>query len=229
MTGYYNKNLSADKLKKVYEIAPPRTKQYLQAEIDFVLNNIRSSDTVLELGCGYGRVLKPLAQKAQTVFGIDSSPGNIMAAQEYLGEFDNIQLFTMNDVDLTFEKNSFDKVICIQNGISAFHVDPRKLISESLRVTKKNGLILFSSYSDKFWKDRLEWFKVQSEYRLLGEIDWGKTKNGEIICKDGFSAQTYNKSDFEELMSRFEVLYKICEVNNSSIFCVIEKKKITDL
>ncbi len=226
MTGYYDKNLSADKLKKIYEVAPPRTKQYLQAEIDFVLNNIKSSDTVLELGCGYGRVLKPLAQKAQTVFGIDSSPANIKAAQEYLNEFDNIQLYTMNAAELTFENNSFNKAICIQNGISAFHVDPKKLIGESLRVTKKNGLMLFSSYSDKFWEDRLEWFKIQSEYRLLGEIDWEKTKNGLIICKDGFSAQTYKKTDFEELMSGFEVLYKISEVDNSSLFCVIEKKNI---
>ncbi|RKX19597.1 MAG: class I SAM-dependent methyltransferase, partial [Candidatus Zixiibacteriota bacterium] len=171
MSGYYDKNLSADKLKKVYEIAPPRTKQYLQAEIDFVLNHIKSTDTVLELGCGYGRVLKPLTQKAKTVFGIDSSLDNMKAAHKYLSRCDNIQLYTMNAVELAFKKNSFDKVICIQNGISAFHVDPEKLMDESLRVAKKDGLILFSSYSDKFWENRLEWFKIQSEYKLLGEID----------------------------------------------------------
>lgn len=222
MTGYYDKNLSADKLKKVYDVAPPRTKQYLRAEIEFVLNNIKSSDTVLELGCGYGRVLKPLAQKAQIVFGIDSSPANIKAAREYLSEFDNILLFKMNAAELTFEDNTFDSVICIQNGISAFHVDPERLLSESLRVAKKNGLILFSSYSDKFWEDRLEWFKIQSEYQLLDEIDWEKTKNGMIICKDGFHATTFTPENFEKLISKFKLSYNIEEVDNSSIFCIID-------
>ncbi len=223
MTGYYDINLSAEKLKKVYELAPPRTKQYLQAEIDFVQKKIQPSDTILELGCGYGRVLKPLAQKAQTVIGIDSSSANIESAKKYLSGFNNIQLSVMDAAELSFKNNCFDKVICIQNGISAFHVDPVRLVEESLRVVKKNGLILFSSYSDQFWEDRLEWFRIQSEYQLIGEIDWDKTKNGIIICKDRFTAQTYNKSDFEELMSKFEVLYEICEVDNSSLFCVISK------
>ncbi len=224
MSNYYDKNLSADKLKKVYEVAPPRTKQYLQAEIDFVLNNIKSSDTILELGCGYGRVLKPLAQKAQTVFGIDSSPANIDSAKEYLSEFDNIQLSVMDAAELSFKKSSFDKIICIQNGISALHVEPQILISESLRVVKRNGQILFSSYSDKFWEDRLEWFRIKSKYQLLGEIDWDKTNNGKIICKDGFSAQTYSKADFRELMLKFKLSYSIEEVDNSSVFCTIENK-----
>jgi len=225
MSGYYDKNLSADKLKKVYEIAPPRTKQYLQAEIDFVLNHIKSTDTVLELGCGYGRVLKPLTQKAKTVFGIDSSLANIKAAHKYLSRCDNIQLYTMNAVELAFKKNSFDKVICIQNGISAFHVDPEKLMDESLRVAKKDGLILFSSYSDKFWENRLEWFKIQSEYKLLGEIDWEQTKNGVIICKDRFHATTFSPQDFKKLMSKFDLSYNIEEVDNSSIFCIIDLRE----
>ncbi len=222
MTGYYDKNLSAEKLKKVYNVAPPRTRQYLQAEIDFVLKYIKSTDTVLELGCGYGRVLKPLAQKAQTVVGIDSSQANIVSAKKYLSGFDNIQLQTMNAAGLDFKENSFDKVICIQNGISAFHVDPEKLINETLRVLRPEGSAFFSSYSEKFWEDRLEWFKIQSENQLLGKIDWEKTKNGVIICKDGFSAQTYSKADFEKLMSKFDLPYEICEVDNSSLFCVIE-------
>jgi len=222
MIGYYDKNLSADKLKKVYDIAPPRTKQYLRAEIDFVLKNIKSSDTVLELGCGYGRVLKPLAQKARSVIGIDSSPANIESAKDYLSEYHNIQFLTMNAAELAFRDNCFDKVICIQNGISAFHVDPEKLISEALRVVKKNGLMLFSSYSDKFWNERLEWFKIQSEYRLLGEIDWDKTKNGTIICEDGFLATTFSPENFEELMSQFNLSYNIEEIDSSSVFCLID-------
>jgi len=36
------------------------------------------------------------------------------------------------------------------NGISAFGVDKKRLIAESIRVTKNNGIILFSSYSTRY-------------------------------------------------------------------------------
>ena len=74
---YYSKNLSGDRLKLCYEIAPPRVIQYLNAEIDFVLNKIKPSDKVLELGCGYGRILLKLIENAKTVVGIDSSRESI--------------------------------------------------------------------------------------------------------------------------------------------------------
>jgi len=50
---------------------------------------------------------------------------------------------------------SFDAVVCIQNGISAFQVDPFELVSESVRVARDHGIIFFSTYSEKFWHDRL--------------------------------------------------------------------------
>jgi len=41
-----------------------RIKQYLQAEIDFVKENLLKSYNVLELGSGYGRIMKELAPTA---------------------------------------------------------------------------------------------------------------------------------------------------------------------
>ena len=125
----------------------------------------------------------------------------------------------MDAIDLKFSDNYFDTVICIQNGISAFKVDPLKLFKESIRVTREGGTVLFSSYSEKFWKDRLEWFQIQSKYNLIGEIDYDLTKNGVIICKDGFKATTYSKQKFYELASNFNVKTSIYEIDNSSIFC----------
>jgi len=91
---------------------------------------------------------------------------------------------------MAFDSCVFDVVFCIQNGISAFGVDQKRLIAESIRVTKNNGVILFSSYSPKIWDARLEWFRMQSQLGLIGEIDEEKTRNGTIVCKDGFRATT---------------------------------------
>lgn len=219
MTNYYSKSLNANRLQKCFEVAPARVVQFLEAEITFVLNKINSNDIVLDLGCGYGRVAIRLLEKAKKVVGIDMSKDNIELANEIVGNNKNSEFYTMDAADLKFDDNSFDKVICVQNGVSAFKVNPLKLFKESIRVTKKGGIVLFSSYSEKFWDDRLHWFQIQAENKLIGEIDYSLTKNGNIYCKDGFHATTYSTKEFLDLASNFDVKTTIHEVDNSSIFC----------
>ena len=129
------------------------------------------------------------------------------------------EFYKMDAIDLTFDNHMFDLVICVQNGISAFKVNPLDLLKESIRVTKQGGTILFSSYSDKFWDHRLEWFRIQAEHGLIGELHYELTRNGTIVCKDGFKAITFTKRDFLELTSHFNVDVTIHEIDSSSIFC----------
>ncbi|MCP5101988.1 MAG: class I SAM-dependent methyltransferase [bacterium] len=221
MKGYYEQNLSAQRLKKCYEIALPRVRQYFEAELSHVLEKIAPGDTVLDLGCGYGRTLPHLAQKAGMVAGVDNSYQSLNLARESTEGISNCVLAAMNAVQMGFSENKFDVVICIQNGISAFHVDQKELIKESIRVAKPNGKILFSSYSEKFWDHRLEWFQMQADEGLLGEIDREKTGNGVIICKDGFKATTVGADRFSALTSGLGAAVKITEVDASSLFCEI--------
>jgi SAM-dependent methyltransferase len=127
----------------------------------------------------------------------------------------------MDAVALAFRDGIFDVVACIQNGISAFKVDQRALVAESIRVARPGGRVLFSSYSERFWRDRLEWFRLQSEHGLLGEIDPEATGDGVIVCKDGFKATTIGPDEFFSLTSGFDVHRRIEEVDESSIFCEI--------
>ncbi|MCK4584235.1 class I SAM-dependent methyltransferase [candidate division WOR-3 bacterium] len=221
MSSYYKDKLSADWLKRCYEIATPRVRQYLEAEIGHVLEKINVGDTVLELGCGYGRVLSRLMHKAGLVIGIDTALNSLFFGWEMLGSISNCLLFNMDAVQLGFHDRIFDLVLCIQNGISAFHVDHRDLMRESIRVTKHGGTVLFSTYSNKFWKHRLEWFQLQSNAGLLGEYDKEKTHDGVIVCKDGFTAITVQPEQFLSLTEEFDVDAKIIEVDESSLFCEI--------
>ena len=215
---YYDEKLTANKLKRCYEIAPLRIQQYLEAEVNHVLQKINPGDFVLELGCGYGRILPSLAQKTDLVIGIDTSLQSLTRAKEMTQCIQNCYLMGMDAVQLAFANQTFDVVVCIQNGISAFHVNKTDLIRESIRVTKPGGTVLFSSYSDKFWSHRLHWFQLQSDARLIGEIDSEKTRDGIIICKDGFTATTINKEQFRALTRRFHVKTNIIEVDESSLF-----------
>ena len=221
MGDYYSERLSAERLRRCYEIAPPRVKQYLEAESQHVVQRIQPTETVLELGCGYGRVLRPLADVSASVVGIDTSYTSLQMAREHSPETGDCALALMDAANLGFRDRVFDVVVCVQNGISAFKVEQRTLIAESIRVARPGGRVLFSSYSDKFWRDRLDWFRLQSEHGLLGEIDWQATGDGVIVCRDGFKATTIRRDDFVSLMSTFDIQWRIREVDESSLFCEI--------
>jgi 2-polyprenyl-6-hydroxyphenyl methylase/3-demethylubiquinone-9 3-methyltransferase len=220
MNSYYSTKLSASKLKQCYDLAPPRIKEYLQAEVEFVKQYISTSDTVLELGCGYGRVIADIAPLASKVVGIDISQESLKLAREFLSNYPNIELHEMNANNLNFDFQ-FDIVIAIQNSISTFNIEKLVLLREAIKATRTGGKVMLSSYSEKIWEHRLEWFKLQVDEGLVGEIDFDETKNGIIVCKDGFKASTINSDEFQSLCSNLHVSSEIIEVNNSSIFCVI--------
>lgn len=223
MSQYYVKKLSSDRLKLCYDLAGPRIKQYLKSEIDYSKSLIKSKDIVLEVGCGYGRILAEIANNANTVFGIDNSLSSLLFGKKYLKDYSNYYLITADAGNQCFIDNSFDVVLCLQNGLSSFHIDKKKLIRECLRVVKSKGLLLLSTYSSKIWKARLEWFEKQSDAGLLGKINYNKTKKGTIVCDDGFTASTINESEFHVLLKDFKIDYEIVEIDESSLFCKIIK------
>jgi 2-polyprenyl-6-hydroxyphenyl methylase/3-demethylubiquinone-9 3-methyltransferase len=87
-----------------------------------------------------------------------------------------------------------------------------------MRVTKNGGVCLFSTYSEKFWGNRLEWFRHQSEEGLIGEIDWNQTREGVIRCKDGFKATTFSKDSLLKLTESLGLTADIRELDGSSLF-----------
>ncbi|MBU1921512.1 class I SAM-dependent methyltransferase [bacterium] len=222
MTGdYYQDRLSAENLKRCYEIAPRRVQQYLQAEIDYISKRIRPGSVVLELGCGYGRVMRALSGQVKLLVGIDTSRSSLQLCKEQLADRGNCLAMQMNALHTAFCDQTFDLVVCIQNGISALQVDQQELVCEAIRITKHDGCILFSSYAERFWEERLRWFRLQAEAGLLGEIDETRTGNGVIVCKDGFRATTVSETRFSELAHVCAVKPLIEEVDGSSLFCCL--------
>lgn len=221
MGGYYVENLSGERLRYCYEIASTRVKQYLEAEIQFILQRLMNTDSVLELGCGYGRVSSHLAAVARRVVGIDTAVESLKLARELSNSDSKCEYLEMDALELTFDDSEFDKVVCIQNGICAFGVDWELLLREALRVTRPGGRLYFSSYSEIFWDDRLRWFEAQAANGLLGEIDYTRTGNGEIVCKDGFRTGIISPEEFRSLCANLNLDAEIIEVDGSSVFCEI--------
>ena len=221
MTGYYAQKLAGERLRACYAVAPPRTRQYLAAEVDFVRDRVEPGDRVLELGCGYGRVLEALIRTpASRVTGLDSARESLGLARTELGNRADLLLADASRTGL--RDHSFDLVLCIQNGISAFKVDPLALALEAVRVTRPGGRVLFSTYAERFWTARLAWFEAQAAAGLLGEIDREATGDGVIVCRDGFRATTFSPEQFRALAGSLALPARLAEIDGSSLFCEIE-------
>ena len=176
---------------------------------------------MLELGCGYGRVAFRLADAAARVVGIDTSSESLILARRLAGPGSRCEFMEMDASAPTFPDGSFNAVVCVQNGICAFAVDPERLIREALRVTRPGGRALFSTYSEAFWPERLGWFESQAAAGLVGAIDYDQTVNGTVVCRDGFRAGTFCAEAFRVLCRELGVEPAITTVDDSSVFCEI--------
>lgn len=222
MSNYYAQSLNSMKLLQVYQTKYPRIKRYFDEEINFVRQNLYGNEKVLEVGAGYGRIIKELAPFAASFMGIDISKASVELGRDYIKECPNCSIQVMDVYNLEFDEE-FDVVLCLQNGLSAIKGQPINLIKQCMKVLTSGGKAYFSTYSAKFWNYRLAWFHEQADKGLIGEIDLEKTHDGIIMCKDGFTAITFSEDELKKLGEESGFHYRIEEVDESSLFLILEK------
>jgi ubiquinone/menaquinone biosynthesis C-methylase UbiE len=115
-------------------------------------------ETMLEIGCGIGRMTAYFSKQFRAVHGLDVSPEMISQAEKNLAGLDNVTLHIGNGYDLSgLEDQGFDFVfsyIVFQHipdpGITA------RYIEETGRVLKKGGDFYFQVNNSKAnWRTRL--------------------------------------------------------------------------
>lgn len=220
---YYTNRLHSDRLRRIYDTGLPRVAQYLRAEIEFIRAALCPTDRVLELGAGYGRILKELAPSAAGLVGLDLAEGSVALGRDYLRGQKNVRMAAGDAYNLDFA-DEFDLVLVLQNGLSAMKGRPELLIREALKALKPGGRVFFSTYSPKFWPHRLAWFEEQAGKGLLGALDREQTRDGRIVCVDGFTASTFSADDLAELGRSSGCPHRLEEVDDSSLFLIITKE-----
>lgn len=86
---------------------------------------------------------------------------------------------------------------------------------------------MFSTYAPEFWPHRLEWFQAQSAAGLLGEIDRDRTRDGTIVCRDGFRARALGSAELSAVFHSVGVESTVMTVDGSSLFAVASRTTTT--
>jgi len=128
---------------------------------------LNHTDSLLEVGCGSGLLVKRLKNKADYIVGIDISNNMLSHIND-----DKIELAVAEANTLPFKTGQFDKVFCH----SVFHYFPdieyaKEVILEMLRVCKPNGKILICDILNGYLKEMY----LKEEKRNINF--YGKIKN----------------------------------------------------
>jgi SAM-dependent methyltransferase len=105
----------------------------------------------LEIGCGIGRFLPPLAGRLRSLIGIDVSAGMIAAARRRAGQLANVRLLQTSGRDLAdFDDGAFDLVYSI-DAFPYLVLAGRELVAthlrEAARVLRPGGDLVVFNYA----------------------------------------------------------------------------------
>jgi ubiquinone/menaquinone biosynthesis C-methylase UbiE len=108
------------------------------------LHPIGSGDSVLDVGCGTGRLLEMYADAGASVSGIDMSYAMLAEATKLLG--DRADLRSGDATAMPYEDDSFDLAIC---SLMIHELDPdiqHGVLTEMARVVAPDGRVLIIDY-----------------------------------------------------------------------------------
>lgn len=116
------------------------------ADQRFVAEQLSAPCKVIDLGCGPGRSLLPLAQRGFTCTGVDLSPPMLVQAKQTFDEAGlSAEWVTANlGEPLPIEPNSFDAVLCLFGTLGMLQPTSARshVLNEVHRIVKPKGVFL---------------------------------------------------------------------------------------
>jgi 2-polyprenyl-3-methyl-5-hydroxy-6-metoxy-1,4-benzoquinol methylase len=189
---------NADDVKRY--LKPPANTPYGLEYAFHLLGDIQGK-TVVDLGCGKGENLVPLAQRGAHVTGLDLSPELIELAKKRVASAGvNADVRVGSAYATGFPDESVDIVFCIA---LVHHLDISKVCSEMRRVLKKTGFIVISEpvrFSQSY--DRVR--KLLPSKRNISEREHPLTRSEYDCLTTDFSVENvrYFRLPFVPLIER---------------------------
>ena len=166
--------------------------------MEYIHRFAKKDSKVLEIGAGTGRYSVALAREGLDVTAVELVENNLMILRKNSEEIKNLKSFQGDAMDLSqFADDSFDLTLVFGPMYHLYEeTDINKAIDEAIRVTKKNGVLLFAFISV---------FSIMYANYLYGNWAAGEEEN---FTKDyrirHFEEQLFTGYDITEFENLFE-------------------------
>ena len=137
-------------------------------DLDFYRARCRGADSVLELGCGYGRVLEALASEGLQITGLDTSRELLALAEARLQRVDgNKGALVLGDMRRFAFDQKFDRILIPYSGLFCLtsQSDVEACLQNIASHLTPAGQFIFDAYSaDNFHDDPEQDVTEQSQW-----------------------------------------------------------------
>jgi len=155
-----NRNMNKETAKKILDkvkrdyTQTARVRQKIWMEEKSLIKNIKNGDTVLDLGCGQGRIVPLLKNKKVNYLGLDNCSVLLKNAQDRHPDYKFIR---QDLVNLDLPKKSFDVILLI----ATLHQIPsnklrKKVLKDVYKLLKPGGLLLMTNWNSASYRNKIK-------------------------------------------------------------------------
>ena len=158
----YKKNFIYDKDKLLQE-------EFLNKYLNNIFTDNQSPQSVLELGCGFGRITKLLLTNYPVIkeyLAVDLSPHQIENAKKYVGSTDNKLSFHLSDIQSLNTNKKYDLVIISEVLLHVLPSDIDSVIKKVISLSNKH-IINIDWYEDNLPPD----YKKRATYNFIHQYE----------------------------------------------------------
>lgn len=189
-----------DYWSKITSKPRPIYQELFRAEAEYLAAHIMPGSSVLDIGCGDGRIIKYILPVTKDVIGLDIDPNAINLAKHKFADEPNLRLIEGDVFKLPFSTESFDVITLM---LTLVNLGDRKAdaLKEMKRVMKSTGKIIISVYSEDAWNHRIQQYKAIS--LPIKEISGTKVILNEF--NEGSTSEQLSLNDLEGIADRAEL------------------------
>ena len=170
---------------------------------------------VLEIGCGYGALLSLINDRGAKAIGTEADEKSLEISKKFLKGRKNVKVLKAKNETLDFKDSTFDIVILFD--VIEHVKNPKKMLSECMRVLKKGG-ILYSEFTPYYSLTGHHLYDISKlpihilPEKKIKELVYKKSVKGIFDPKEYWNDfKTLNKMRISEFQSYVKELNKIEE------------------
>jgi SAM-dependent methyltransferase len=186
-----------DFIFRCQQLATPPILKLMQAEADFLRAMLETADSVLDIGCGSGRILEALAGRTGVLAGIDLVYANLGHSRRRVPEREML-LVQGDALRMPFPDAAFAVSTVMINTLGNFGKEQVRLLKEMRRVSR---LVVAGCYSTAAAAAQREWYAVMHEHGYLGTVDEARSTPYLCVTSDGYHSERFDEARLTALFS----------------------------